>query len=72
MVRVEISDLISQKEAAALRGVSISAISDLVSRGRLKPVDVAGRKYLRRADVMKFKAQKGGRPKTKAAKRGKK
>src|ERR1700737_4609901 len=62
LVREDLSTLISQKEAAEIRGVSIAAIGDLIKRGRLAPVEIAGRKYLRRKDIVKFKALRRGRP----------
>ncbi len=55
-------DLITQSEAARLRGVSPEAIADLIRRGRLAAYVVAGRAHVRRSDVIKFKAEKGGRP----------
>ena len=60
-------DLITQTEAAELRKVSTAAISDLIKRGRLHPVEIAGKRLLRRSEVMKFKPEKGGRPSTKAS-----
>jgi excisionase family DNA binding protein len=58
-------DLISQTEAAELRGVTKAAIADLIRRGRLQPVMVAGRPLLHRSEVESFEAQQGwpkGRP----------
>lgn len=55
-------DLVTQSEAARLRGVSPEAIADLIRRGRLTTYLVAGRAHVRRSDVLKFKAEKGGRP----------
>jgi excisionase family DNA binding protein len=69
MVKEELGDLISQKQAAELRGVSLAAISALIKRGRLTPVEVGGRKFVRRADVEAFEPEKGGRPATKADKK---
>jgi excisionase family DNA binding protein len=55
-------DLVSISQAAELRGVSHAAIQDLIKRGRLAPVEVAGRRLLRRGDVQGFqRASKGGR-----------
>ncbi len=54
-------DLVSISEAARLRGVSPQAIDDLLARGRLASVEVAGRRLLLRSDVMKFKPLLGGR-----------
>lgn len=60
--RVEdVGELISISDAARLRGVSPQAIDDLISRGRLSVVQVAGRRLLRRSEVKAFKPEKGGR-----------
>lgn len=57
-----VEDLITLTEAAGLRGVSLSAIQDLIKRGRLPVVEIAGRRFLHRSDVVNFKrANKGGR-----------
>lgn len=57
----ETKDLISLTEAAELRGVSVQAIQDLIQRGRLEAIEVAGRRLLRRGDVKGFKPALGGR-----------
>jgi hypothetical protein len=56
----ELEELISQADAAKLRGVSRASISELIARGRLVPVTVAGRKLLRRSDVLNFQEEKRG------------
>jgi excisionase family DNA binding protein len=54
---------ISQVEAAQIRGVSKQAIADLIRRGRLTAVRVAGRTLVLRSEVEAFVAQpKLGRP----------
>jgi excisionase family DNA binding protein len=59
---------ISQAEAARIRGVSKQAIADLIRRGRLTKVSVAGRALVLRSEVEAFVAQpKLGRPPRKAA-----
>jgi len=55
-------DLISQAEAAQLRGVSRASINQLVARQRLRSVVVGGKPYLFRAEVLNFAPDKGGRP----------
>ena len=55
-------DLISQADAAKLRGVSRASINELVTRGRLKTVEIGGKPYLYRAEVEAFEPDKGGRP----------
>lgn len=61
-------ELISQTEAAQLRGVTRSAISDLIRRGKLQTVVVAGRPLLRRSEVLSYKPEAGGWPKGKPRK----
>jgi excisionase family DNA binding protein len=58
----EIEKLISQSEAARLRGVSKQAITSLISRGRLTSVDVAGHTLVLRAEIESFVAGPKGRP----------
>ncbi len=70
-VMKELSDLISQSEAAQLRGVSRAAIGYLVSKGRLRSYLLLGRKYVYRSEVLSFKAGKPG-PKRSARKERKK
>jgi excisionase family DNA binding protein len=65
-------ELISQAEAARIRGVSQQAIANLVRRGRLSATLVAGRTLVRRAEVEAFVAKpKSGRPPKKAARKKK-
>lgn len=65
MKKEELLDLITQSEAARLREVTPEAIADLIRRGRLSVIEVGGRKFLRRSEVINFEAQAGGRPSTK-------
>lgn len=59
---------ISQAEAARIRGVSKQSIADLIKRGRLSKVSVAGRTLVLRAEVEAFVAKpKLGRPPKKIA-----
>ena len=58
-----LKDLISQAEAARIRGVSPQAIGHLVRTGKLKSVMVAGRLLVFKSEVEKFKPDPGGRPK---------
>ena len=64
-MRVDLSKLITQKEAAEIRGCTPQAINQLVQRGSLKSVEVLGRRLVFRDEVEKFKPSKGGRPKSK-------
>jgi len=56
-----VQDLVSISEAARLRGVTPQAIDDLIARGRLSVVPVAGRRLLNRAEVLAFQKMKPGR-----------
>ena len=57
----ELDDLITQTEAAALRGVSRAAIRTLIQRGRLNAIEIFGRKMVYRSDVLAFEPLKPGR-----------
>lgn len=63
--KAEPDDLITFKEAAKLRGYSeasgVSAVSRLVTRGRLAVYEKFGRKLVSRAEVRAFKPQTAGR-----------
>jgi predicted DNA-binding protein (UPF0251 family) len=62
-----LDDYISQSEAARTRGVAKQSIANLVRRGRLTSVTVAGRTLVLRSEVENFVAQpKLGRPPKKA------
>jgi hypothetical protein len=59
-------DWISQSEAAQLRGVSVSAITHLVRRGRLtRTKDQYGMVFVSRSEVQAFEPSPGGWPKGK-------
>ncbi len=60
-VKTGVDDLISIAEAARLRGVTHGAIRNLIDRGRLASQEVAGRRVVRRGDVLAFKPESGGR-----------
>lgn len=53
-------DLISQAEAARIRGVSRAAIRDLIRRERLRSVSVGGRELVYRSEVEAFEKEKPG------------
>jgi hypothetical protein len=63
------SDLITQSEAATLRGVSLASINDLVRRGRLRSVEQFGKRLVYRTDVLSFAPSPGGWPKGKPRKK---
>jgi predicted DNA-binding protein YlxM (UPF0122 family) len=56
------ADLISQAEAARLRGVTRAAISDLIKRDKIKSVEVAGRQLVFRSEILDFEPGEPGRP----------
>lgn len=56
------NDLISQVEAADLRGVTRASINELIKRGRLRTVEIGGKPLLYRSEVLSFTPGKGGRP----------
>ena len=63
-----LENCISQAEAARIRGVSNQAIADLIARGRLTTVHVAGKTLVLRSEVESFVPQpKLGRPPKKTA-----
>ncbi|PYP84007.1 MAG: hypothetical protein DMF61_21450 [Blastocatellia bacterium AA13] len=64
-LKVDLENLITQVEAAEIRGVSVQAISELVKRGKLKTVSLGKRKFLLRSEVEAFEPGAAGRPKKK-------
>jgi excisionase family DNA binding protein len=58
-------ELISQADAARLLGITRSAVSYLVDGGRLKAEEVAGRRLVKRSDVLAYKQERerGGKDK---------
>lgn len=53
-------DLISIREAAELKGVSRSAILQLIQRGRLRTETVVGKQLVYKRDVVNWSNQKPG------------
>jgi excisionase family DNA binding protein len=62
MVKIDPDDLLTPSQAAELRGVSRQAINHLIRQGKLKVVEIAGKRFVRRGDVESFEPDKGGRP----------
>ena len=57
-------ELLSVAQVAEIRGTSRIAVHDLISRGRLEAVTIAGRKFVSRAELEAFERQSPpGRPK---------
>ena len=61
-MKIDLSDLVSQREAAEMRGVSVQAIHFLVKRGRFTIVEVSGKTFLLKEEVEAYKPDVGGRP----------
>lgn len=60
---VDLSDWITQAEAARLRNVTRQAIARLVGNGRLRTLEIGGRFFVNRSDVLAFEPHPPGRPK---------
>ena len=60
--------LITQAEAAKLRGVSISAINYLVKNNRIRSVEKYGRVLVYDDEVINYEPKPAGRPANKARK----
>ena len=65
---IDLDDLISQKDAAEVRGCSTQTINSLVKRGKLKAYVIGGKTFVSRKEVKAYKPSKGGRPKKKSTK----
>ena len=61
-MQAKLEDLVTQAEAARIRGVSREAIYGLVARGKLKAVEIGGQKFLSRSAVKNYSPEVGGRP----------
>jgi excisionase family DNA binding protein len=61
-MKADLNDLVTQAEAARIRGVSREAIYGLVARGKLSVVEIGGQKFLKRREVENYKPESGGRP----------
>lgn len=59
----DLSDWISQSEAARLRGVTRQAIAKLVKKGRLKVLAIGGHTFVSKTEITRFEMQAAGRPK---------
>ena len=61
-------ELITQSEAAELRGVTLAAINDLVKRGRIRSEERYGKVLVYHSDVESFERVRAGWPKGKSRK----
>jgi hypothetical protein len=66
-MKIDLSELVSQQEAAKMRGVSTQAIHHLMKRGRFTIIGVSGRKFLLRKEIEAFEPKLGGRPRKDSA-----
>lgn len=55
--------LITQSEAAKIRGVSLGSINELVRRGKLRSAERFGKRLVYRSDVEAYEPSPGGWPK---------
>lgn len=63
MDKIDPTDLLSISQAATVRNVSRQAINHLVIEGKLKFVEIGGKKFISRKDLAGYEPDKGGRPK---------
>ena len=68
-MKIDLNDLISQKEAAEIRGCSTQTINSLVKRGKLKTYVIGGKKLVSKKEVQNYTPSKGGRPRKNPAKK---
>ena len=61
-MKIDLTELVSQREAAEIRGVTVQAIHFLMKRGRFTTVEVGGKTFLLRKEVEAFEPSPGGRP----------
>jgi len=66
---VDMSDLMTQAEAAELRGVSRAAIASLVKRGRLRKKVLFNNVLVYRSEVLAFEKERPGPKKKKGGKK---
>lgn len=64
-MKVDLRELVSQKEAAEIRKVSVQAIHHLLKRGRFTIIEISGKKFLLRKEIEAFQPDVGGRPRKK-------
>ncbi|MGB7923434.1 MAG: hypothetical protein WCF57_09335 [Pyrinomonadaceae bacterium] len=71
----DMNDLITLQEAAKIRGRTLSAITELVRRGRLRAYEKFGRKLLSRREVKTLEDKRGwpkGKPRKEEQEEGSK
>ena len=70
-MKIDPEELISQAQAAKIRGVSHQAIVNLVARGKFKTFRIGDKVFLSRAEVEAYEPGTAGRPKSKDSRRSK-
>ncbi len=63
--QIDLSQWISQAEAARLRGVTRQAISKLIRKQKLNILEVGGHVLVNRQEVIGYEGESAGRPKSK-------
>lgn len=62
-VQIVPSDWIAPAEAARIRKVSRQAINKLIAAQRISVINIGGRRFVNKAEVIDFHPLKAGRPK---------
>jgi len=60
---IDLSQWISQAEAARVRGVTRQAISKLIRKKKIKTLEVGGYILVSRQEVLEYESENTGRPK---------
>lgn len=68
-MKIDPTELVSIKQAADIRGVTIQAIQHLIRQGRFTIIEIAEKKFLLRKEVESFVPDVGGRPRKDSAKK---
>ena len=63
--QIDLSQWISQAEAARLRGVTRQAISKLIRKQKLNILEVGGHVLVNRQEITEYEGESAGRPKNK-------
>jgi len=66
-MKIDTEELVSQKEAAEIRGISIQAIHKLMKRGRFTVIEISGIRFLLRKEIETYEARPRGRPRKDSA-----
>jgi len=69
-MKIDPTELISQAEAARIRGVSHQTISYLIKMGRVKTYEIGGRLFVSRSEIENYESKPAGRPRKKASGQG--